>query len=67
MKFERFIKNALTRSVFELEKCSSFFFKWVRVLPEIDWYHFQGASPASNIDKDPYKVKCHIRSQCTAG
>ena len=37
-------KNALTRSVFELEKC--FFFKWVRISPEIDWYHYQGASLA---------------------
>ena len=41
-----------------------FFFKWVRISSEIDWYHFQGASPASNIDKDPYEVKCLIRSQC---
>ena len=23
-----------------------FFFKWVRILPEIDWYPYQGASPA---------------------
>ena len=23
-----------------------FFFKWVRILPEIDWYHYQGASPS---------------------
>ena len=23
-----------------------FFFKWVRILPEIDWNHHQGASPA---------------------
>ena len=23
-----------------------FFFKWVRISPEIDWYHYQGASPA---------------------
>ena len=30
--------------MFELEKCS--FFKWVRILPESDWYHFLGASPA---------------------
>ena len=22
------------------------FFKWVRILPEIDWYHYQSASPA---------------------
>ena len=43
-KFDRFTRIALTRSVFELEKC--FFFKWVRISPEIDWYHYQGASPA---------------------
>ena len=39
------------------------FFKWVRISPEIDWYHYQGASPATtcivhspalNIGKDPY-------------
>ena len=48
-----------------------FFFKWVRISPEIDWYHYQGASPALkcivrvlNNDKDPYEVKCHIRAQC---
>ena len=23
-----------------------FFFKWVRISPEIDWYHYQGANPA---------------------
>ena len=44
-KFERLPKKPLTRSVFELEKCS-FFFKWVRISPEIDWYHYQGANPA---------------------
>ena len=33
-----------------------FFLKWVRILPEIDWYDYQGASPASNNDKDPYKL-----------
>ena len=38
-KFERFTKNALTRKMF-------FFFKWVRISPEIDWYHYQFASPA---------------------
>ena len=41
--FERFIINALTRSIFELEKCSLFLngseFRH-------DWYHYQGASPA---------------------
>ena len=49
-----------------------FFFKWVRISPGIDWYHYQGASPepgtyvhspASNNDKDPYEEKCHIRAQ----
>ena len=24
-------------------------------------------SPASNNDKDPYEVKCHIRAQCGGG
>ena len=33
-----------------------FFFKWVRISPEIDWYHYQGASPALNNDKDPYEL-----------
>ena len=42
--FERFIKNALTQANFELEKY--FFFKWDRISPEIDWYHYQGASVA---------------------
>ena len=42
--FEGFTNPALTLSIFELEKCS--FFKWVRISPEIDWYHYQGASPA---------------------
>ena len=36
-------KNALTGSIFELKIC---FFKWVRISPEIDWYHYQAASPA---------------------
>ena len=40
-----FFGNSLTRAVFEVEKCF-FFFKWVRISPEIDWYHYQGASPA---------------------
>ena len=38
------------------------FFKWVRISPEMDCY--QGANPASNIDEDPYEVKCHIKAQC---
>ena len=40
-----------------------FFFKWVRISPETDWYHYQGAksgtyvnSPTSKIDKDPYEL-----------
>ena len=41
-----------------------FLFKQVKILPEIDLFHYQGASLASNNDKDPYKVKCHIRAQC---
>ena len=40
-----------------------FFLKWVRILPEVDWYIYQSASPAPKIDKDPYKVKCHIRAK----
>ena len=52
------MSNALTRSIFELEKCS--LFNWVRSLPEIDWYHYQGAYPApslaSDIDKDTHKL-----------
>ena len=35
-----------------------FFFKWVRISPEIDWYHYQGASTA------PTCIVCHIRAQC---
>ena len=44
LEIEIFLENALTRLIFELEKCS--FFKWVRIFPEIYWYHYQGASPA---------------------
>ena len=40
------------KSIFELEKCT--FFKWVRISPEIDWNHYQGASPAP---------KCIVRYQ----
>ena len=46
-KFERFtIKNlrdfeSCSKSV---QKCS--FYKLVKVLPEIDWHHYQGTSPA---------------------
>ena len=46
-----------------------FFFKWVIISPEIDWYPYQCASaaptsPASNISTGPYKVKFHIKAQC---
>ena len=43
-----------------------FFFKWVRILPEIDWCHYQGANPApTRIVRHrtmtrPLQVKCHI-------
>ena len=40
-----FFKNSLTRSVLELE-FFFFFFKWVRISPEIDWYHYQSANAA---------------------
>ena len=70
-KFERYTKNALDQSIFEHEKC--FFFKWVRISPEIDWYHYQGASlePTcivrhQTITKTLW-VKCHIRAQCVGG
>ena len=47
-----------------------FFFKWVRISPEIDWYHYQGASPAptcpaSNNDKDPYELS--VKSEPSVG
>ena len=40
-----FLWNTPTLSIFELEKCS-FFFKQVRISPEIDWYHYQNANAA---------------------
>ena len=39
--FERFPKNALILSIFELEKCSFFPNR-----TEFDWYYYQGPSPA---------------------
>ena len=42
---EIFIKNTLTKSILELEKCVSF--KWVWILTEIDWYNYHGASLAT--------------------
>ena len=44
LKNGEIFKNAQTRPIFELEKCS--FFKWVRIGPEIDWYYYPGACPA---------------------
>jgi len=63
---ENFLDYAETLLIFELEICS--FSKWVRMSQQIDWYHHQCTtsapmcvhSPASKVDKDPYKVKCHI-------
>ena len=43
LDFMDFIKTSLTQSFFELEGCS--FFQWVRMLPEIDWYHYQCCFP----------------------
>ena len=40
LMFERFSKNALILSIFELEKMF-FFFKQVIISPEFDWYHYQ--------------------------
>ena len=31
---------------YHIHACRSEFFKWVRIFPEIDWYHNQGTSPA---------------------
>ena len=28
-----------------------YFFKWVRISPEIYWYHYQGASPEQKLRK----------------
>ena len=49
---------------FELE---FFFFKWLKISPEIDWYHYLGCScgtyvhsPASN----NVKLKFPIRAKC---
>ena len=44
LKIEEIYEKCSNLVSFELEKCS--FFKWVRLSPEIDWYHYQGASPA---------------------
>ena len=64
-----FTKNALTQSIFELEKCS--FFRWVRILPEIDWYHYQSASLAptclvqhQTLIKTPMSYVSHQNQVC---
>ena len=62
---DRFTKTALTLSIFELEECS--FFKWAKILPEIDW-RYSGTcvhSPESNIDKGPYEQS--VRSEPSVG
>ena len=53
------MKNALTRSIFELEKCS-FFFKWVRISPEIDSYHHQCCFPDKMSYNPTFLVKIDI-------
>ena len=40
-----FLWNALTLSIFELEK-HYFFFKQVRISPEINWFHYQSGNAA---------------------
>ena len=54
--FGPYLRDLLLKIWEIYEKCSNsvnfwarkmfFFFKWVRISPEIDWYHYQGASPA---------------------
>ena len=70
--FERFFKNALTRSIFELK--TTFFFQMGQNFARNWLVSLSGGSsgtymhsPASNFDKDPYEVKCHIRAQCGGG
>ena len=65
-KFQRSFLSALTLSIFELEKR---FFKQVRILPEIDWYHYQSANAApmakvrDRIKTDLFR-QSHIRAHC---
>ena len=44
--FERFTLYSSKFSIFDVEKIS-YFFKQVRILPEIDWYHYQDANNAA--------------------
>ena len=59
-----FRQHALTLPIFELEK-GSFFFKQVRILPEIDGHHYQSANVAPTakvrhwIVTEPYLPECH--------
>ena len=58
--FGSYLSGLLLKICEIYKKCSHFVNFWaikiqVRILPEIDWYDNQGASPASNIDKGPYK------------
>ena len=50
----RFTKNALTQSIFELEKC--LFLKLVRISPEIHSFHFQCASMTPTWKSRPEKL-----------
>ena len=72
MMLLRHLPDDSSRELLSLNLCFSGKL-FIRISPEIDWYHFQSASPASgiyvhspvsNIDKDPYEVKCHFRAQC---
>ena len=42
------------------EKCF-FFFKWVRILPEIDWYHYQSAAAPTCIIRHQTMTKTPTR------
>ena len=62
-KHKKLFKSALIRSIFEQEEWS--FFQWVRISPEINWYHYQNASLAITCivrHQKLIKVKCHIRA-----
>ena len=67
-KMEMITNNDLTRSICELEsviflKGPEFHKKLIcTIIRELVWLFAH--NPASNIDKDPYEVKCRIRAQC---
>ena len=60
--FRPYLSNLLLKFWEIYEKCFNsvnfwariFFLKWVRILQEIDWYHYLGASPAPS---------CKVRQQ----